>query len=159
MYKSDNTLQSRRKTGICETCGQKMKDHTTCSLCGELMGPNHEETIAWKKDDDILCSSCLLMDKQPTQSISTKEQGEGLEYLKSIKIVTNRQIETMLENCCDTNASSDCKKNCSVWKECQNEYDSLFAAYTIYRLIELQKEHDILNSLLKAKAEAEIKDD
>ena len=72
---------------------------------------------------------------------------QGLEYLKSIKTLTNVQIVKTLMQCSEVNGGCE---SCSDRKECQKEYDARFAEFATYMTIELAKEHDILK-MLKAK--------
>ena len=68
---------------------------------------------------------------------------QGIEYLKAIKIVTNFQVATMLQNCRDINdAGGDCS-HCPDRKECQKLYDDKFAEFNTYMTIELEKEKEI----------------
>jgi len=68
----------------------------------------------------------------------------GIEYLKSIRVVTNQQVAKKLIKCSDANGGCD---NCIEREECRMIYDARFTEKAVYMTIELKKEREIKKML------------
>jgi hypothetical protein len=50
----------RKKTGVCESCGRKMRGHEKCSSCGALCGIGHQSSSLNYRGKRI-CGVCMMM--------------------------------------------------------------------------------------------------